>query len=131
MPSGQGFVGGGGNPHQRVNNPRRGSGGNSGNNPLGGGGGTGHGNGLDGNNQNPPVAEEHIEQEVSYDTIRITCKSESTKLCSDKIYVGIYVTNIGSYDSKNLTGNTIYPGWILMKNVEEVDKEVSEEGVFG
>ena len=38
---------------------------------------------------------------------------------ADKNYAGMIVYTIGSYDAKKITGNNIYPGWIMIK--EDVD----------
>ena len=38
------------------------------------------------------------------------------------------VYSIGSYDAKTKTGNNIYPGWILIKDSDDIAATDSREG---
>ncbi len=58
---------------------------------------------------------------IEIKTMRISCQSDNW-LDTTKSYQGIIVYNIGTFDAKGVTGNNIFPGYILIKE----DKKIQE-----
>ena len=49
-------------------------------------------------------------------------------LTASQKVVGLIVYDIGTYEAKKRTGRNIYPGYVVMKKIQDIDHHPNEEG---
>ena len=58
-----------------------------------------------------------------------TCRCD--RITQENDYAGLIVYDIGKFPAKKVTGNNIYPGWILITDSEKLDVDNHEDQVHG